>query len=193
MRVAQVLLLLFVVPCAWGYPAIADPPVVNGDEVACSRELFSFSFDSYAARPFLAPPLSCPGSVEGRRLVLSLACNVTAGRQFDRSVFVWVGGALLLAGTTSEPRKTLAPHWVVEAEVTHFAALLEGALAGSVQLGTLLSPSYNGLPSCTATLAAYSVTDVAAPDAVLPFDGPGAVPYTAELVAPMPRGWRGRL
>ncbi len=186
----MLLLSLLIAATGWGYPTIADPPVVNRDEVACSTVLFDVSFKNYSAHAFSVPPLTCPGgSIAGRRLVLSLGCNVTAGRQFDRSVFVWLQGALVLAGTTSEPRKAMAPQWVVEAEVTHFAALLGAReLEGAVQLGTQYSPVYDGLPSCTATLAAYSVVDVAVPNVVLPFGGAAKLPYATELVARMPRG-----
>ena len=162
------LLLPFVLVVA-AYPTIADPPVVSNDTVACFSELFSLSFRDYNSVPFSFKPPSCLEK-GGRRLVLRLACNVTAGRQFDRSVYVWIEGALVLAGTTSEPRKDMAPSWAVEAEVTQFTVLLaQTTVSGQVSLGTEYDPTYNGLPSCAATLLAYSDTGAVAPDVVLPF------------------------
>jgi hypothetical protein len=166
------------------YPTIADPPVVSNDTVACSTELFSLSFRDYNPKPFSFRPLSCLAKSGGRRLVLSLACNVTAGRQYDRSVYIWIEGALVLAGTTSEPRKGMAPSWTVEAEVTQFTSLLTGTtVSGQVSLGTAFDSTYNGLPSCTATLLAYSDTGVQAPDVVLPFAPVPNTPAAALLQA----------
>jgi hypothetical protein len=164
------------------YPTIADPPAVSNDTVACSTELFSLSFRDYNPKPFSFRPLSCLAKSGGRRLVLSLACNVTAGRQYDRSVYIWIEGALVLAGTTSEPRKGMAPSWTVEAEVTPFTSLLTGTtVSGQVSLGTEYDSTYNGLPSCTATLLAYSDTGAKAPDVVLPFAPVPNIPAAALL------------
>ncbi len=92
----------------------------------------------------------------------------------------------MLAGTTSEPRKVMAPSWTVEAEVTQFTALLTLAtVSGQVSLGTAYDSTYNGLPSCTATLLAYSQTGVSSPDAVLPFAPVPNAP-AAELISALP-------
>ena len=69
-----------------------------------------------------APPAACRGP--WAKVVLEADFDVTAGRQFDRTAIIHLGGVNLYYGTTMEPRRAIAPAWHVERDVTDYAALL---------------------------------------------------------------------
>lgn len=153
------------------FPAVADPPTVCSGRLVCQERMFSLNFTSYDEHRFFLSRPPCLDAA-ARRLVVQLSCNVSAGRQFDRSVFVTLEGAAVLTGTTSEPTRRAGPAWSVESDVTEFGALLrgKGTLSGTVQLGTVFDGTYNGLPACTATLIVYQRLPATArlPDVVVP-------------------------
>ena len=105
-------------------------------------------------------------------MVLQADFNVTAGRQFDRTAVIDVGGVNLYFGTTMEPGGTTPRAWHVERDVTDVAATLKSAQAGEAILYNLIDQTYTGHIIGTASLAFYPPSaDVPAaktPQTVLP-------------------------
>ena len=81
-----------------------------------------------------APPASCPGP--WAKVVLQADYSVNAGRQFDRTASIWVGGVNLYFGTTQEPSAAIAPTWHVERDVTDYSALLRVPAAAAPSSAT---------------------------------------------------------
>jgi hypothetical protein len=164
--------LIFLCFClfSFAFPITADPPVASGTLV-CSVPLFNVSFTSFSGVNFSFVPPSCFRSGKSR-LVLSLSCSVTAGRQFDRTVVVFVEDVLLMMGTTSEPRKDASPAWNVSADVTDYVSVIYrdgGKRNGQVKLGTVVDSTYNGVPSCSAKMQVFAADlATAPPDFVIP-------------------------
>jgi hypothetical protein len=97
---------------------------------------------SMAARPHrfdFAPPKGCAGGWS--KVVLEADFSVPAGRQFDRTVALWLGGVNLYFGTTIEPEPDVAQHWHVERDLTDYAALFRQAQAGQMILNNWISPT----------------------------------------------------
>ena len=108
--------------------AIADPDIPPPPSEPCVVPLFDqFTFIGFDAQTFdFAPPDDCPGPWQ--KVVLSADFDVTAGRQFDRTAEIWLGGANIYFGTTQEPRATVAPTWHIERDVTDYSrAVRDGA------------------------------------------------------------------
>lgn len=173
------------------FPAAAGPSIPAGTGALSSQVLFSHNFTSYDQVPVrYVRPTSLGPHIS--KVVLTVRCALNAGRQFDRSVFVVLNGALLFAGTTAEPNaRGPGPAWVAQADLTHLGALFVSApaLDGYVQLGTIVNAVYDSVPFCMGTLDLYSGT-VGAPyavaDQVVPL-GFGATPTLSAVVAPVPR------
>jgi hypothetical protein len=138
------------------------------------------TFDNYANHPFnYAPPASCPGP--WNKVVFKADFNVTAGRQFDRTAAVWIGGVNLYFGTTQEPRSTVSPSWHVESDVTDLSAALSAAHPGNVALYNIYNSTYNGSITGAAELDFYPVSQnypaAKSPDVVLPLTSDAAGTY----------------
>ena len=99
------------------------------------------------------PPPGCPGP--WARVVLQADYRVTAGRQFDRTAVIDIGGVNVYFGTTMEPGSSTARAWHVERDVTDDAALLESAQAGEAILGNVVDATYTGRIFGTASLVFY--------------------------------------
>ena len=131
--------------------ATAEPPVSRPDSKPCMVTLFADeAFDdhgdgsSMAARPHrfdYAPPMGC-GERWGK-VVLEADFSVPAGRQFDRTVALWLGGVNLYFGTTLEPEPDVAQHWRVERDLSDYAALFRSAHPGQMILNNWVSPTTN--------------------------------------------------
>ena len=131
--------------------ATAEPPVSRPAGKPCVVTLFSHeAFDdrgdgsSMAARPHrfgFVPPKGC--SSGWSKVVLEADFAVPAGRQFDRTVALWLGGVNLYFGTTIEPEPGVAQHWHVERDLSDYAALFRQAQAGQMILNNWVSPSTN--------------------------------------------------
>lgn len=131
--------------------ATAEPPVSRPSGKPCVVTVFEHeAFDdqgdgsSMAARPHrfaFVPPKSCAGGWS--KVVLEADFSVPAGRQFDRTVALWLGGVNLYFGTTIEPEPEVAQHWHVERDLTDYAALFKRAQAGQMILNNWVSPSTN--------------------------------------------------
>src|SRR5215470_6088964 len=138
--------------------ATADPSVPRPDTRPCVVELFSnFRFDDFSPRLFqYAPPPHCPGPWS--KVVFEGDFSVTAGRQFDRTANVWIGGTNVYFGTTSEPSRTVSRSWHVERDLTDYSALFNTAQNGRVDLGNLVNPTFTSTLFGTAELQFYPLS-----------------------------------
>jgi len=136
-------------------PATADPPVPRPNTTPCIVQLFTNqAFADFSPKPFAyAPPAACPGPWQ--KVVLDADFNVTAGRQFDRTGSIWIGGTNVYFGTTAEPRATLSPSWHVERDVTDLSAVLASASSGETVLGNLVNSTFTGIITGSSRLEFY--------------------------------------
>lgn len=118
-----------------GNTAIADPGVARPATVPCRVQLFKDQqFADYAPKSFAyAPPAACPG--RWQKVVLEADYSVEAGRQFDRTATLWIGGVNVYFGTTAEPSRTVARAWHIERDLTEYAPLFRAASPGRAELG----------------------------------------------------------
>jgi hypothetical protein len=154
----------------------ADPPVPRPDTTPCVVQLFAgMRFDDYSSRYFgYAPPSGCPGP--WTKVVLEADFSVTAGRQFDRTAIMWIGGANVYFGTTQEPSATVSPSWHIERDLTDYAPLFTLPRAGRMDLFNVVNPTYTGILFGTATLQFY------------PLERSEDPPVTADVVLPLSAG-----
>ena len=131
--------------------ATAEPPVPRPAGKPCVATLFSHeAFNdrgdgaSMAARPHsfrFVPPAGCRGGWS--KVVLEADFSVPAGRQFDRTAALWLGGVNLYFGTTIEPEPGVAQHWHVQRDLSDYAVLFRRAQAGQLILNNWISPVTN--------------------------------------------------
>ncbi len=135
--------------------AIADPDIPALPTTPCVVPLFdAFTFADYSGHPFtFTPPANCPAP--WGKVVLSADFDVTAGRQFDRTAEIWLGGANIYFGTTQEPRSTVAPSWHVERDLTDYSPLFLAAQTGHAELGNTVDGTYTGIIHGSASLLFY--------------------------------------
>ena len=172
--------------------ATADPLIPAPTTTACAVTLYTNQeFADFNSKPFtFTPPADCPGPWQ--KVVLSADFSVTAGRQFDRTAEIWLGGAIIYFGTTQEPSATVSPSWHIERDLTDYSALFDAAHDGHATLGNFVGTSggvtYDGIIHGTAKLLFYpEVATVfdhpARPDVLLPMSG-SADGSTADLATP---------
>lgn len=99
------------------------------------------------------PPKGCRGGWS--KVVLEADFSVPAGRQFDRTAAIWLGGVNLYFGTTLEPEPDLAQHWHVARDLTDYASLFRHAQIGQMILNNWVSPTTNQPIYVDARLAFY--------------------------------------
>ena len=167
--------------------AVADPGVPRPPGKPCVVELFhDLTFTDFNTRPYsYAPPADC-GHGHWKKVVLEADFSVTAGRQFDRTATLWLGGVNLYFGTTQEPSAAVAPSWHVERDLTDYSALLRDAQPGQAIIGNVVNGTYTGVIHGSARLLFYPGNGPlaqAVPDAVYPL-GADAVGNTAVLNGP---------
>jgi hypothetical protein len=124
----------------------------------CRVRLFTDQrFADFSPKLFAyAPPASCSGPWE--KVVLEADYSVEAGRQFDRTATIWIGGVNVYFGTTAEPTRppnAIGRSWHVERELTEYSALLRAAAAGRAELGNLKNETYTSALWGTADIAFY--------------------------------------
>ena len=152
--------------------AIADPAVPRPPTQPCSVVLFANQqFADFNNHNFsYAPPASCAGP--WAKVVLEVDLSINAGRQYDRTAHIWLGGVNIYTGTTEEPSATVARNWHVERDITDYSALLTGAQQGYADLGNVVNSTYTGILQGTATLQFYpavqGVTSLRTPDVIYP-------------------------
>ncbi|WP_267225662.1 peptide-N4-asparagine amidase [Dyella silvae] len=165
----------------------ADPGVPRPPGQPCVVTLFNnLAFDDFQSRPYsYAPPTACTGA--WAKVVLEADFSVTAGRQYDRTATLWLGGVNLYFGTTQEPSRTVSPAWHVERDLTDYTALLRLPSLGQAVIGNLVNSTYTGVIHGSARLLFYPATARAraaeAPDAVYPL-GSDPVGSTTSLNTP---------
>jgi len=155
--------------------ASAELLVPRPDSKPCEVELFAsreFVGDAPAAFDY-APPAACPGP--WAKVVIEADYDVTAGRQFDRTALIDIGGVNLYFGTTMEPRRDIAPAWHVERDVTDYAAWLMQPHNGEAMLVNYVDDTYTGHVHGRARLLFYpassSVPAAQGPQTVVPLAG----------------------
>jgi hypothetical protein len=153
--------------------AFADPPVPRPNTTPCVVELFNnIAFNNFSPKFFtFQPPAACPGP--WAKVVLTADFSIQAGRQFDRTAEIWIGGVNVYFGTTSEPSKTVARSWHVERDLTDYTALFNTAQNGRVDLGNLVNSTFTSTLFGTAQLQFY------------PLSNNNRAPTTADLVLPL--------
>ncbi|HEX7815798.1 peptide-N4-asparagine amidase [Dyella sp.] len=164
--------------------AIADPGVPRPAGTPCVVQLFSdVSYTDFSNHTFAyAPPAGCQGSWS--KVVLEADFSVTAGRQFDRTANIWIGGVNVYFGTTQEPSATVAPSWHIERDLTDYTALLKSAQQGQSLIGNIVDGTYTGVIHGTARLLFYPGKPAStAPDAVYPL-GSDPIGSTTSLNTP---------
>jgi hypothetical protein len=127
------------------------------------------TFDDFVPKGFAYTP---PPGGPWAKVILEADFDVTAGRQFDRSCTLWVGGTCLYYGTTQEPSKDVPQRWHVERDLTDYATLLAVSNPGRVELGTVVNKTYTGVLHGSARLMFYASppgqTPPRGPDRILP-------------------------
>ncbi len=178
--------------------ATADPTVPRPQGTPCRVRLFTdLKFADFSPKFFAyAPPAACPGP--WRKVVLEADYSVEAGRQFDRTATLWIGGANVYFGTTAEPSRPpnpVARAWHIERDLTEYGELLRAPSQGRAELGNLVNSTFTSSLWGTAQIAFYPQSrdddDSRLPvaDLVLPLSASptgGSVPLfdpTAELSA----------
>jgi len=156
--------------------ATADPPVARPNTEPCVVQLFDdLAFADFSPKPFVyTPPADCPGP--WAKVVFEADFSVTAGRQFDRTANIWIGGTNVYFGTTAEPSRTVSPSWHVERDLTDYGALLESGQPGQVNLDNLVDSTFTGVISGSATLQFY------------PLERHAQAPRIADVVLPLSAG-----
>jgi hypothetical protein len=169
---AAAVAVAFAVPAALAGSFAAPPvPPVGTDTVAtadllvkrpastpCVVPLFT-NHDFIGFDPFpltYTPPAGCPGP--WAKVVLQADLQVTAGRQYDRTAVIDVGGVNLYFGTTMEPGHATARAWHVERDVTDYSTTLRTAQSGEAILYNLIDQTYTGHIIGSASLAFYPPT-----------------------------------
>lgn len=157
----------------------ADPPVPRPSTEPCVVQLFTnVRFADFSPKLFsYAPPVGCPGP--WAKVVFEGDFSVTAGRQFDRSGNIWIGGANIYFGTTAEPSRTVSPSWHVERDLTEYSVLFTVEQPGEVVLGNLVNSTFTGVIFGSADVQFYPVERFAQP------------PATADVVLPLSAGPNG--
>ena len=154
-----------------GNTATADPPVARPDTTPCVVTLFNnFAFADFSPKPFSFTP-ACPGP--WAKVVLNADFSIQAGRQFDRTAEIWIGGVNVYFGTTSEPSGTVARSWHIERDLTDYSALFNTSQNGRVDLGNLVNSTFTSTLFGTATIQFY------------PPASHQDAPHTADLVLPL--------
>ena len=153
--------------------ASAELMVARPTTRSCTVALFARrEFEGEARQPIaFVPPADCPGPWS--RVVLEADFDVTAGRQFDRTGIINLGGVNLFTGTTMEPRRALAPSWHAERDVTDYAPLFRSVRDGESLLTNYVDATYTGHLFWSARLIFYAA------------DEANPAPATADLIEPL--------
>ena len=123
-------------------PVTAEPLVTRPPTKPCVVSLLSnAAFENFNGAPLTyAPPAACPGP--WAKVVLTADFTVTAGRQFDRSSWFYLGHTNIFYGTTAEPRAALSPSWHIERDVTDLTALFKSPQSGLASIGNIVNSQH---------------------------------------------------
>jgi hypothetical protein len=155
-------------------PVSAEPQVPHPDTKPCVVPLMTnAAFENYNGTPLsYAPPAACPGP--WAKVILKADFTVTAGVQYDRSAWFYLGDVNIFYGTTAEPGSTLSPSWQIERDVTDLSALFKSSQTGLASIGNTVNSTYTGIIYASASLEFYPATR---------FDPPPVVPDIVEPVS----------
>ncbi|HEV3317056.1 MAG TPA: peptide-N4-asparagine amidase [Candidatus Angelobacter sp.] len=153
--------------------ATAAPPVPRPNTTPCVVNLITgIAFADFSPKVFtFTPPTDCPGP--WAKVVLEADFSIQAGRQFDRTANIWIGGTNVYFGTTSEPSRLVARSWHIERDLTDYSALFHTVQSGRVDLGNLVNSTFTSILFGTANLKFYPVEDRR------------RAPVTADVVLPL--------
>ena len=142
-------------------PASAEPSVTRPNVKPCIVSLLSNApFDNFNATTFnYAPPAACPGP--WAKVVLTGDFTVSAGNQFDRSAWFYLGDVNIFFGTTAEPRNNLSPSWHIERDVTDLTAVLKTAQPGSATIGNIVNSTDTSTIFANAALEFFPASPLA--------------------------------
>ena len=156
---------------------VADAPLPRPTSSPCTVQLYSgMSYSGFDAHAFAYPGSGACGG-KFAKVVLEADFSVNAGRQFDRTALISIGGVNLYFGTTQEPSAKVAPSWHVERDLTEYANALTAAATGYVRLDTVVDSTYTGVLQGSAKLVFYPPATPAddatarVADTVIPFAG----------------------
>src|SRR6516165_10699577 len=151
----------------------ANAPVPRPATQPCTVTLFqNFDFADFNPKFFsYAPPVGCLGPWAA--VVLEADWSVDAGRQFDRTSEIWLGGANIFFGTTAEPSRDVQRSWHTENNLTEYSPLFTIPQKGRVDLGNLVNQTYTSHIHGSAYLQFYPLAQGQNP------------PATASVVLPM--------
>jgi len=154
----------------------ANAPIPRPTTTPCTVTLFqNLDFSDFNPKYFsYTPPAGCPGPWAA--VVFEADWSVDAGRQFDRTAEVWIGGANVYFGTTAEPSHNVMRSWHVESNLTEYSPLFAIAQQGRVDLGNLVNNEYTSHLHGSAYLQFYPLAQNQNP------------PATADVVLPMSAG-----
>jgi hypothetical protein len=157
-------------------PVTAEPLVTRPPTKPCVVSLLSnAAFENFNGAPLTyAPPAACPGP--WAKVVLTADFTVTAGRQFDRSSWFYLGDTNIFYGTTAEPRAALSPSWHIERDVTDLTALFKSPQSGLASIGNIVNSTYTGIIYASAALEFY------------PASWQAPAPITPDIVVPVSSG-----
>lgn len=149
----------------------ANASVPRPATTPCVVQLFSnLDFADFNPKFFsYTPPSGCPGPWAA--VVINADWSIDAGRQFDRTAEIWIGGTNVYFGTTAEPSHTVARQWHVESNLTDYSPLFATAQSGRIDLGNLVNGTYTSVIHGSAYLQFYPVGQMPPPstaDVVLP-------------------------
>jgi hypothetical protein len=169
-------------------PVTAEPLVSRPPTKPCVVSLLSnVPFENFNGAPLAyTPPAACPGP--WAKVVLTADFTVTAGRQFDRSAWFYLGDTNIFYGTTAEPRAALSPSWHIERDLTDLTALFKTPQTGLASIGNVVDSTYTGIIYASASLEFYPASFRAlapvTPDIVVPVssgNGPVTLNTTTDL------------
>ncbi|MBB5344796.1 peptide-N4-asparagine amidase [Tunturibacter empetritectus] len=157
-------------------PVTAEPLVPRPSTKPCVVSLLSnAAFENFNGAPLTyAPPAACPGP--WAKVVLTADFTVTAGRQFDRSAWFYLGNTNIFYGTTAEPRAALSPSWHIERDLTDLTALFKSPQTGLASIGNIVNSTYTGIIYASAALEFY------------PASWRAPAPVTPDVVVPISSG-----
>jgi hypothetical protein len=153
-------------------PATAEPLVSRPHTKPCVVPLLTnAAFENFNGAPLTyTPPAACPGP--WAKVVLTADFTVTAGRQFDRSAWFYLGDTNIFYGTTAEPRAALSPSWHIERDVTDLTALFKTPQTGLASIGNTVDSTFTGIIFASASLEFYPASFLTpapvTPDIVVP-------------------------
>jgi hypothetical protein len=140
-------------------PLTAAPPIARPPTSSCSVTVMQdFAFNSSVGHGVysgtLTPPAACPGPWS--KVVLDFTGKV-AGRQFDRLMNVWVGGAQVFQSSTPEPDPD-GITWHVEHDATRYGSVFAQPAPIKVELQNYVTGIYTGVIYGTLRVTYYQAT-----------------------------------